>query len=250
MTQWEAVQTRISCRAYQETLLPGEVLGQLEEKIAALNAASGLRFCLCVSRDPEKPAVKLAGAMFSGRVTCCAALFGGEDDLSGEKVGYYGQELVLFATRLGLGTCWVAGTYDARSLSVAPGPGEKLWDVIPMGYAQEKTPRKQTMIRAAIRRRSRKLESFVESETPFADLPDWVKRGAEAVSLGPSAVNQQPFNVVWRDDRVFAKLWKNGHGLGCNDMGIAKKQFEVGAAACGVKGTWQFGDGGEFVVTD
>ena len=60
MTQWEAVQTRISCRAYQETLLPGEVLGQLEEKIAALNAASGLRFCLCVSRDPEKPAVKLA----------------------------------------------------------------------------------------------------------------------------------------------------------------------------------------------
>ena len=87
MTQWEAVQTRISCRAYQETLLPGEVLGQLEEKIAALNAASGLRFCLCVSRDPETPAVKLAGAMFSGRVYCCAALFGGEDDLSAEKVG-------------------------------------------------------------------------------------------------------------------------------------------------------------------
>ena len=77
-----------------------------------------------------------------------------------------------------------------------------------------------------------------------------MKRGAEAVSLGPSAVNQQPFNVVWRDGRVFAKLWKNGHGLGCNDMGIAKKQFEVGAAACGVKGTWQFGDGGEFVVTE
>ena len=41
MTEWEAIQTRISCRAYRETLLPEEVLSQLEEKLAALNAASG-----------------------------------------------------------------------------------------------------------------------------------------------------------------------------------------------------------------
>ena len=248
MTQWQAVETRISCRAYQERFLPEELLAQLEEKVAALNAESGLRFCLCRSDDPEKPAVKLAGAMFSGRVYVAAALIGGEDALSAEKVGYYGQELVLFATQLGLGTCWVAGTYDPKSLSVAPGPGEKLWDVIPMGYAPEKTPRKQTMIRAAIRRKSRKLESFVESETPFDALPDWVKTGAQAVSLGPSAVNQQPVNILWKDGRAFAKLWKNGHGLGHNDLGIAKKQFEVGAAECGVKGAWQFGDGGEFLV--
>ena len=27
-----------------------------------------------------------------------------------------------------------------------------------------------------------------------------------------------------------------------------KKQFEVGAASCGVRGTWEFGDGGRFLV--
>ena len=248
MTEWEAVEQRISCRAYQETLLPGAVIRRLEERIEALNAASGLRFCLCRSEDPEKPAVKLAGAMFSGRVCVAAALFGGEDALSAEKVGYYGQDLVLFATRLGLGTCWVAGTYDAKSLSVASGPGEKLWDVIPMGYAPEKMPRKQVMLRAAIRRRSRKLESFVRSEVPFEALPDWVRRGAVAVSLGPSAVNQQPVDLLWQEGRVSAVLRKRGHGLEYNDLGIAKRQFETGAAACGVRGTWQFGDGGEFTV--
>ena len=248
MTPWEAIETRISCRAYQEKFLPEDVLAQLEQKVADLNAESGLRFCLCTSRDPEKPAVKLAGAMFSGKVYVVAVLIGGEDALSAEKVGYYGQELVLFATRLGLGTCWVAGTYDAKSLDVAPAAGEKIWDVIPMGYAPEKTPRKQSMIRAAIRRKSRKLESFVESETPFDALPEWVKKGALAVSLGPSAVNQQPANILWRDGRAYAKLWKDGHGLGHNDLGIAKKQFEVGAAECGVKGVWQFGDGGEFII--
>ena len=248
MTEWEAIQTRVSCRAYQEKLLPEETVRLLEEKLAALNAASGLRFCLCRSEDLETPAVKLAGAMFSGRVYAAAVLFGGEDALGAEKVGYYGEDLVLYATALGLGTCWVAGTYDSKSLSVAPEPGEKLWSVIPLGYAPEKTPRKQSMIRAAIRRRSRRLESFVESVTPFGELPDWVRRGAEAVSMGPSAVNQQPVNLLWREGRLSAKLLKDCHGLGHCDLGIAKRQFEAGAAACGVFGQWQFGDGGEFAV--
>ena len=142
----------------------------------------------------------------------------------------------------------MAGTYDRKSVDVTLAPGEKLWDVIPIGWPVEKTPKKQILIRAAIRRKSRKPEEFVESGTPFGDLPLWIQKGAEAISLGPSAVNQQPVNVLWRDGCARAKLCKRGHGLEYNDLGIAKKQFEVGAASCGVRGTWEFGDGGRFVV--
>lgn len=247
MTQWEAIEKRISCRSYQEVFLPEAIVHRLEEKIGTLNAASGLRFVLVRSEEPDRPAVKLAGAMFSGKVYTAAALIGGDDPVSAEKVGYFGQELVLYATQLGLGTCWVAGTYDAKSLDVTLSGGEKVWDVIPMGYATEKIPVKQSMIRAAIRRKSRKLESFVESKIAFDELPLWVRKGAEAVSLGPSAVNQQPVNFVWSEGRLTARLIKNGHGLGFNDLGIAKKQFEAGAESCGVHGAWQPGDGGEFV---
>ena len=246
MTEWEAVEKRISCRAYRDEPLPEEILRQLEEKAAALREASGLRFVPVRG----KPAVKLAAAMFSGRVDFCAALIGPDDPLSAEKLGYYGQELVLYATRLGLGTCWVAGTYDRKSVDVSLAPGEKLWDVIPIGWPVEKTPKKQILIRAAIRRKSRKPESFVESETPFGDLPLWIQKGAEAISLGPSAVNQQPVNILWRDGCARAKLCRHGHGLEYNDLGIAKKQFEVGAASCGVRGTWEFGDGGRFLLED
>ncbi len=244
MTEWEAIEKRISCRAYRDEPLPDAVIRRLEEKIETLNAESGLRFVLVRGT----PAVKLSGAMFAGRVGLCAALIGGEDPLSAEKVGYYGQDLVLFATQLGLGTCWVAGTFDRKSVAVTLEEGERLWDVVPIGYAAEKTPKKQAMIRAAIRRRSRKLEDFVESGLPFDELPLWIRRGAEAISLGPSAVNQQPVNILWSDGCAKAKLWKHGHGLEYNDLGIAKKQFEIGAASCGIRGTWQFGDGGEFVV--
>ena len=38
-----------------------------------------------------------------------------------EKCGYYGQELILTAHSMGLGTCWIGGTYDReRCLHLIP----------------------------------------------------------------------------------------------------------------------------------
>ena len=246
LTEWEAIEKRISCRAYRDQRLDVELLRLLSDYTAELNGESGLRFQLITSDG--KPTLKLSPAMFDGGVYTYAALVGGDDPVSSEKVGYFGQKLVLYATRLGLGTCWVAGTYDAKSVTAEVFEGEKLWDVIPIGYAAEKIPVKQKMIRAAIRKRDRKLEDFVESEQKFSELPEWVRRGVEAIKLGPSAVNQQPVNIVYQNGRIMAKIRKNGHGLQYNDLGIAKAQFEAGALAQGVRGTWDFGDMGEFHV--
>lgn len=245
MTEWEAVEKRISCRAYAERPVEEPTLEKRRECVAQLRQRAGLPFQLCTV-PAGQPAVKLSGAMFSGTVSVCAALVAAADPISAEKVGYYGQELVLYATRLGLGTCWVAGTFDRASVAVTLGEGEKLWDVIPIGYAAQKTPAKQKMIRAGIRARDRALDTFVESGVPFSALPDWVRQGVTAVRLGPSAVNQQPVNIVYKDDRIFARLHKSGNDLVYNDLGIAKRQFEAGAAACGVRGSWDWGDGGEF----
>ena len=33
-----------------------------------------------------------------------------------EKCGYYGERIILTATTMGLGTCWVGGTYDRTSV--------------------------------------------------------------------------------------------------------------------------------------
>ena len=245
LTEWEAVEKRISCRAYRNEKIDSDTLQRLSDYIAELNRESGLRFQICTT---DSPTIKLSAAMFDGDVYTYAVLVGGDDPITSEKVGYYGQKLVLYATRLGLGTCWVAGTYDSKSITAEVSEGEKVWDVIPMGYAHDRTPAKQRVIRATIRKRDRKIEDFVESDMSFDELPDWLRQSVKAVKLGPSAVNQQPVNIVYRDGRVFAKIWKNGHGLQFNDLGIAKYQFEVGAAAHGVVGTWDFGDMGEFHI--
>ena len=137
-----------------------------------------------------------------------------------------------------------SGTSEVRNLT------EKIWDVILIGIATAEIPMKQKMIRTMLRKKDRKPEQFLESDTPLASAPDWVKTGIQAMLLGPSAVNQQPVNIVLSGGKVTMKIRKNGNSLQNNDMGIAKYQFAVGAAECGVKGKWQWGDGGEFEVQE
>ncbi len=55
-------------------------------------------------------------------------------------VGYTGEALVLEATVLGLGTCWVSGFFrpDAVRAHVDLGPGERVFAVTPVGYAERR----------------------------------------------------------------------------------------------------------------
>ncbi len=248
MTEWEAVKKRISCRAFEDRLIDDKTAEEIRNYTDRLNQESGLHIQVFVSGQKGQPAVRMSAAMFSGPVYMFAAMVGENSSAAAEKIGYYGQRLVLYATQLGLGTCWVASTYDSSSIHVKAAPGEKVWDVIPMGYPLKKIPMKQKMIRAAIRKRDRKPEQFLESDVAYADVPEWIRKGIEAIFLGPSAVNQQPVNIVYRDGKVSARIWKNGHGLEYNDLGIAKKQFETGAEEAGVSGHFLPGDNAEFVV--
>lgn len=249
LTEYEALEKRVSVRAYAKRAVEPEVLRELKELIDEINASAGLHFQLVDTEGANVPAVKLSGAMFSGTVSTCALLVGPEDEIGGEMVGYFGEKLVLRAVSLGLGTCWVAGTYDKSSVNPNISEGEKLWGVIPLGFAAEKVPLKQRTIRAAIRRKDRKLEEFIESDHGLSTLPRWVMSGVEAVKAGPSAVNQQPVNIVYKDGLVTARLWKEKkNDMMYNDLGIAKYQFQVGAEHAGVLGFWNFGDGGEFIA--
>ena len=242
ISEWEASEQRISCRAYEDRPIEKDIAEKLKICAEALNAESGLHFQLFTS---EQPVIKMAAAMFSGPVYAYAALVGKDTPEDAEKVGYYGQKLVLYAIQLGLSACWVASTYDHDSIAPDLSEVEKVWDVIPLGYAATKTPVKQKMIRSGLRARGRGKDTFLESNT---DAPDWVWSGIEAIIKGPSAVNQQPVNILWQDGKAYARLIKSGHGLEYNDLGIAKRQFEVGAAHAGVTGHFLPGDMAEFIM--
>ena len=174
-----------------------------------------------------------------------AALVSDADDLALEKCGYYGQELVLLATHLGLGTCWVAGTFDREITDATIGDGQALVAIIPIGYAQEKTPFAQRAIRTNIRRRSKKPEETVEADVPYAELPSWIRSGAEAIIAGPSAVNQEPVVLTWQDGTLTARyvVKDKPREITIVDFGIAKLDFE---RLCGRPGRWDWGQGSAY----
>lgn len=246
MDMMTAIENRISCRAYAGRPVEAETFGALETLVQSLNAESGLHFQLYGPRAEGQDAITMNAAMFSGPVYCYAALAAPADPLSGEKVGYCGERLVLEATAMGLGTCWVAGTYDQKTTRAELLPGERLWDVIPIGYPAAKTPLKQKTIRAAIRAKSRKPEQMADSDKPWQELPEWFREAVKAVGKGPSAVNRQPVVLRWRDGKITAGLRSTEYDIVYNDLGIAKLHFELAAAANGISGHWEDGVDGEF----
>ena len=126
-----------------------------------------------------------------------------------EKAGYYGEKIVLKCQELGLNTCWVGTTHGKSKAEIKR--GQKLLVIISLGYGETQgVPHKSKSI----------------AELGKADQStEWFGRGMEAVSLAPTAVNQQKFLFELKNGNVTAK---NLGGFYSNmDLGIAKYHFEA-----------------------
>lgn len=126
-----------------------------------------------------------------------------------EKAGYYGEKIVLKCQELGLNTCWVGMTHGKSKAEIKR--GQKLLVIISLGYGETQgVPHKSKSI----------------AELGKADQStEWFGRGMEAVSLAPTAVNQQKFLFELKNGNVTVK---NLGGFYSNmDLGIAKYHFEA-----------------------
>ena len=209
----EAIKERHSVRAYTDKKIEGEVLLALENKIAEINGESGLNVQLVLNEEKAFGGRMARYGKFSGVKNYIAMVGKKGADLS-EKVGYYGQKLVLFAQTLGLNTCWVALTYKKVKTAYKIEEGEKLALVIAIGYgATQGVPHKSKSINAV--------------SNAGEDSPEWFVNGVKAALLAPTAMNQQKFFFTLKDGEVTAKP-----GLGFYakvDLGIVKYHFELGS---------------------
>ena len=243
----QAIESRISCRAFTGQQVEREKFDALVAEAARINEETGLHFQVYGPRE-DGTAIDMSNKMFAANPPCYAALVARKDPIEEEKLGYYGEKFVLGAAMMGLATCWVASTYDRETTRVELAEGEVLHDVVPIGYAPAKIPFKQRTICAGIRRRSKALEDLYRGPVPLGEAPEWIRACIDAVWKAPSAINEQPVVFVQDevDGPVRAELIRVKTGMEYTDLGIAKYHFEVAAAACGVSGTWQWGDGGAF----
>lgn len=230
MTLSDAVQTRSSCREYLPQPLSPAQRQQLGKAVEQCNQRSGLHIRL-VCGQPELFA---ASGRSRGRISGAQnALFfigsSGDANLE-EKCGYYGEELILTAHTIGLGTCWVGGTYDRERCLSCLGEDEELVCIAAIGCP------------APVSGNGRSRKSFDALAPDCGETPDWFRSGIEAVRRAPSAMNRQGYLFTCRPDGSVRVRLSGTGSFALVDLGIAKRHFELGAHG----GEWTWGDGGVF----
>ena len=221
MTLEEAIEARHSVRAYKEQPLAENVVKVLEEKIAVLNREGKLHIQL-IQNEPKAFLGTMAKYGKFRNVGNYIVMAGQKADDLDERVGYYGEQLVLLAQTLGLNTCWVGLSYSKVPGTYILEAREVIEAYISIGYGETQGV-------------SHKIKR-VEQVSNANDLtPSWFRQGVEAALLAPTAVNQQKFFFEYipaRDGkpvRVLAKRNFSLIGYTKMDLGIAKYHFEIGA---------------------
>jgi hypothetical protein len=215
MTIEEAIEARHSVRSYTDKSLEEKQKQELTAFIDKCRKQSGLNIQL-VTEEPKAFSSILAHyGNFSG-VRNYIVLAGKKDRDLEEKTGYYGEKIVLKAQQLGLNTCWTALTFSKTTARkfCSISADEKLICAIALGFGKTQgAPRTSKDIAALC--------------TYEGQMPDWFEQGVKAAMLAPTALNQQNFLLIGKDNTVCAK---NLGGL-CSkiDLGIVKCHFELGA---------------------
>ena len=220
MTLQEAIKARHSVRAYKAQPLSDEHASALHEKIAELNHEGGLHMQL-IQNEPKAFKGVFAYGKFFG-VTNYVVMVGVKADDLDERIGYYGEQLVLFAQTLGLNTCWVGLSYTKIPGTYVLDEGEKIGCYIAIGYGETQGV-------------AHKIKRIDQVSNVTDQSPDWFRRGVEAALLAPTAINQQKFSFELlppedgQKPRVLAKRHFSLVGYTQMDLGIARYHFEIAA---------------------
>ena len=268
MDIYEAIQARYSVRLYSKRQLDLDSRVALEAALASITAGplgSELRFALIAAAPGDSSALRGLGTygfirdpagFIIGSVTAGAHAL--------EDYGYAMEQAILEATCLGLGTCWLGGTFTQSSFAARISRQEH--EVIPavtaLGY-----PAVDARQRDSVRRRAR-ADTRLPWQALFFDggfsTPlDRLQAGEfvrvlDMVRIAPSASNRQPWRVVRSGDAWHFFCQRTpGYGKGSLlftvlrladlqrlDVGIAMCHFDLAARAAGLAGDWRAQDPG------
>ncbi len=155
-----------------------------------------------------------------------------------ELEGFMGEALVLEATAMGLGTCWLgAGFYpDVVSRNVNLQSDEAVHCVIAIGKAE---------LPSFAPKRMELPKLCGMSEEQLSELGAWQKEAVLAARIAPSAMNLQPWKIEADKAGVSvlerSVIYKKYAPL---DRGICMLHAAVGAYHAGREAVWKKVDGG------
>jgi nitroreductase len=246
----EAIRRRVSVRSYDEHPVEPDYLEYLLALAQTTKPLTDVppRVALVSGADQTQRIISHVIGSYGLVLTPPHLLVGvmpQESDIARIDLGYVLEQVVLEATRFGLGTCWITGTYSAQSAGDAAGltPGEVAAAVIALGYPSESSWRRihtRTVRRLAGGHKRKPLTEIVFSEqwgnpwSPESADPTLVSL-LEHARPAPSAANRQPWRFIVQANAITLALTRP-HPI---DAGIVMAHVALAAQALGQKEQWE-----------
>jgi len=197
----EIIRKRKSVRKYDLAPLDAETLEKVRAQIEKLKPLyPDIRFSIDIANKTK--------GLFN--VKAPHYLFFGSEEREGayENIGFIGQQMDLFFSGSGIGSCWLGAAKPEEK------EGSALPHVIGMAFGKPVEPL------------HRALSEF--KRKPLAEISEGTDERLEAARLAPSAVNAQNWFFVAVNGKIHCYRKKSGSLLGfiynklhCVDMGIA-----------------------------
>ncbi len=255
----DVIKQRSSWRTYdRNSPISLEIISQLKEFINSKNIVGPFgnkaRFELLKIPDNEKNKINSEYGTYG-------FIKGAEYFLAGaipkkkkalEDYGYIFEHIILKATELNIGTCWMAGTFKRSTIAreINLDDEEIIPAISPIGIPSKNRRLLGKIMRIAIRAKVRKpWETLFFTDAfeplPLENLEDTLKSALEMVRLAPSAKNKQPWRIV-RDKsnkiHFFIKIdprTKRVLNYQKLDIGIAMCHFELAMRNFEKDGKWK-----------
>ena len=252
----ETIKRRVSTRSYEEKSLTKKDKRKLMDFNADLTNPFNVDVKVqYISKDKGAEDVQLGTYGTIRGAKDFLAITVKDQPYAMEAVGYQFENLVLYATDMGLGTVWLAGTFNRKDFkNVIEISDEDLFPCIcPVGYPGQKRSFIEKITRASLGSKKRKewdklffLDDFSKSLTKedagrYTDALDMLR-------LAHSATNAQPWAVVKEGDKFhFFCNYKNSLNNDVKkikhlDLGIALSHFHQTAMSDGLNGKLEVSD--------
>lgn len=263
---FDIIKQRTSWRTYSKRLIEEQAKEKLLEILKLRNfkspfseIAGNCRFDLIsmTEFDPdEKRKLGTYGLIKGAQEFIVGAVE--KSDYDRENYGYLLEAIILSATDMNLGTCWLGGFFNKSLFSkkIKCEPNEVVPAITPVGYPAETRRAKEKIIRSFVKANARYPWDQLFFERNFSTTLSQENIGKyatllEMVRLGPSAGNKQPWRIIKERDsdnfHFYVRFSKDKKGSIYNnfaglDIGIAVCHFDLSAKEVGMGGKWAFSE--------
>lgn len=247
----ETIRKRKSSRTYNQLLLSPADKTELEKFIFENRKGINnevIEFSI-VEREDSDNQLKINYGMIQGHKTFVLGASRANPD-SRLNYGYLMEKVVLKATEMGIGSCWVGYFDQSYFKEIILEAGFEIPSILIVGYAQEKQSAGERLVRLTIKANKRKEwdQLFFNYQTKLPLNPEQISKytdSLEMLRLAPSSGNTQPWRIFYDETTAEFHFFKKSinkryeeMGLHDIDLGISMAHFELTSISNELSGEW------------